>query len=85
MSNFVIWAFPLEKVKTVDFSEPLQPVSLKVSSIRHIIDLMKVCEYRRSRAQCHVHTKILTKFSQEPNFVLKLSGTRNEYLMTLCL
>ena len=60
MSNFIIWAIPQEKVKTVDFSETSAASDLKVSRSRHIIELMKVCE-----AQCRVHTKIQTKFSQE--------------------
>ena len=45
MSNFVIWAFPLEKVKTVDFSETSAASDLKVGRSRHIIELMKVCEF----------------------------------------
>ena len=44
-SNFVTWAFPLEKVKTVDFSELLQPIDLKVGNSRHLIEFMKVNEY----------------------------------------
>ena len=62
-------------MKTLDFSETSTARDLKISRSRHIIELMKVCEYRRSRAKCRVHTKILTEFSQEqlccsePNFV----------------
>ena len=42
---FVIWAFPWEKVKTVDFSETIATSDLKVGRSRHVIEFMKVCEY----------------------------------------
>ena len=38
-SNLVTWAFLLEKVKTVDFSETIAASDLKQ------MDLMKICEY----------------------------------------
>ena len=44
-SNLVIWAFPWEKVKTVDFSETIAARDLKVGRSRHLIEFMKVCEY----------------------------------------
>ena len=44
-SNFVIWAFPLEKVKTVDFSETIAASDQKVGRSRHLIKFMKVFEY----------------------------------------
>ena len=44
-SNFVIWAFPEEKVKTVDFSETIAASDLKVGRSRHLIEFMKVREY----------------------------------------
>ena len=44
-SNFVIWAFPKEKVKMVDFSETIAASDLKVGRSRHLIEFMKVCEY----------------------------------------
>ena len=44
-SNFVIWAFLQEKVKTVNFSETIAASNLKVGSSRHLIEFMKVCEY----------------------------------------
>ena len=75
MSNFVILAFPQEKMKTVDFSETSAASDLRVSRCRHIIELMQVGKYGRSRAQSRVHTQIQTVFSQEqlccsePNFV----------------
>ena len=43
--NFVTWAFPLEKVKTVDFSETIAACDLKVGRRRHLIEFMKVSEY----------------------------------------
>ena len=42
-SNFVTWAFPLEKAKTVDFSETIAASDLKVGRSRRLIEFMKVC------------------------------------------
>ena len=44
-SDFVTWAFPLKKVKTVDFSETIEDCDLKVGRCRQLIEFMKVCEY----------------------------------------
>ena len=44
-SNFVTLAFPLEKVKMVDFSETIAASELKVGRSRHPIEFMKVSEY----------------------------------------
>ena len=44
-SNLLTWAFPLEKVKTVDFSETIAANDLKGSRCRHLIKSMKICEY----------------------------------------
>ena len=44
-SNFVIWAFQSEKVKTVDFSETFAASDPKVDRSRHLIEFMNVCEY----------------------------------------
>ena len=40
----------MKKVKTVDFSETFAACDLKVSRCRQLIEIMKVCEYRRSRS-----------------------------------
>ena len=37
-------------MKTVDFSETIAVCDLKVGRCRHLIELMKVCEYGRSRS-----------------------------------
>ena len=37
-------------MKTVDFSETIADSDLKVGRSRHLIEYMKVCEYRRSRS-----------------------------------
>ena len=37
-------------MKTVDFSETIAASDLKGSRSRHLIEFMKVCEYRRSRS-----------------------------------
>ena len=44
-SNLVTYAFLWEKVKTVDFSETIAACDLKVGRCRHLIEIMKVCEY----------------------------------------
>ena len=49
-SNLLTYAFLLEKVKTVDFSETIAASDLKGSRSRHIIEYMKICEYWRSRS-----------------------------------
>ena len=50
-------------MKTVDFTETVAASDLKVSRSRHLIEYMKICEYRRSRsfidlAKGRVHIKI---------------------------
>ena len=42
-SNLV--TFLWEKVKTVDFSETIAAIDLKVGRSRHLIEFMNVCEY----------------------------------------
>ena len=49
-SNLVTYAFLWEKVKTVDFSETIEACDLKVGRYRQLIEIMKVCEYLRSRS-----------------------------------
>ena len=44
-SNLVTWAFLLEKVKTVDFSEIIAASDLKVCRSTNLIECMKICEY----------------------------------------
>ena len=44
-SDFVAYAFLLEKVKTVDFSETIAACDLKVGRCRQLIEFMMVCEY----------------------------------------
>ena len=44
-SNLVTYAFLLEKLKTVDFSETVAACDLKVGRCIRLIELMKVCEY----------------------------------------
>ena len=50
MSNLVTKAFLWEKVKTVDFSETIAACDLKVGRCIQLIEIMKVCEYLRSRS-----------------------------------
>ena len=37
-------------MKTVDVSETIEACDLKVGRYRQLIEIMKVCEYRRSRS-----------------------------------
>ena len=37
-------------MKTVDFSETIAASDLKVDRYRQLIELMKICEYSRSRS-----------------------------------
>ena len=64
-SNFVIYTFFIEKVKTVDLSETNAACDLNVGRCRQLIKLMRVCEYLRlihfsTLAQGHLHLKIRT-------------------------
>ena len=77
-SSLVIWAFLLEKVKTVDFSETIAASDLKGSRSRYLISRYVSIEGQDNfltLAQGRVHTKIETGFSQkllyrsEPSFV----------------
>ena len=72
---------------TVDFSETFAASDLKGSRSRHLIEYMKIMRIEGqghflTLAQGRAHTKIQNGFPQtllcrsEPNFVLKLSGTR---------
>ena len=65
-------------MKTVDFSETIAASDLKGSRSRHLIRRYVSIEGQGpvlTLAQCRVHTKIQTRFSQkllyrsEPNFV----------------
>ena len=40
----------MKKVKTLDFSDTIAACDLKVGRCRQLIEIMKVCEYRRSRS-----------------------------------
>ena len=44
-SNLVTYAFLYEKVKTVDFSETIAAIDLKICRSRHLNECMKVYEY----------------------------------------
>ena len=81
-SKFVTWAFPWEKVKTVDFPETIAASDLKFGRYRQLIKLMKICEYSRSRSfltlvQSYLHMKIKTCISQKPLGHFQLNGVCN--------
>ena len=48
--NFGPMAFQGREVKTLNFSGSFEACDLKVSRYRRLIDLMKWCEYSRSRS-----------------------------------
>ena len=50
----------MEKVKTVDFLEIIAASDLKASRSRHLIECMKVCEYRRSRSFLDLGPRLCT-------------------------
>ena len=47
-------------MKTVDFSETIAASDLKVSRRRHLIEFMKICEYRRSRSFLDLGPRLCT-------------------------
>ena len=49
-SHLVNYAFLWEKFKTVDFVETIVACDLKVGRCRQLIEIIKVCEYRRLRS-----------------------------------
>ena len=47
-------------MKTVDFSETIEAYDLKVGRYRQLIEIMKVCEYLRSRSfHYHIFFQVL--------------------------
>ena len=47
-------------MKTVDFSETIEACDLKVGRCTHLIEIMKVCEYLRSRSFLyHIFLQVL--------------------------
>ena len=74
-------------MKTVDFSETIAACDLKVGRCRQLVDLMKGCEYSRSRSFLDLGPRSFTYenkicFSQkplghfQPNIICELFGTR---------
>ena len=59
-SNFVIYAFLQEKVKTVDFPETIAASDLKVDRNRQLIELMQTCEYSRSMSFLDLGLRLFT-------------------------
>ena len=56
-------------MKTVDFSETIEACDLKVGRYRQLIDLMKVCEYLRSRSFLDPWPKVMYIQKFKPNFL----------------
>ena len=48
--NFDYIGFSMEKVKTLNFSGSFVACDLKVGRYRQHVELMKCCEYKRSRS-----------------------------------
>ena len=47
-------------MKTVDFSETIEVFDLKVGRYRQLIEIMKVCEYYRSRSLLDLGPRLCT-------------------------
>ena len=47
-------------MKTVDFSETIEACDLKVGRYTQLIEIMKVCEYRRARSLLDLGTRSCT-------------------------
>ena len=59
-------------MKTVDFSETIAASDLEVGRSRHLIEYMKVCEYRRPKVM------YIQKF--KPDFLRKYFADLNQLL-----
>ena len=79
--DLVTGAFLKEKVKTVDFSELLQPVTCNCIKLWRHVSLEGQGHFL-TLTQSQLHMKLQTGFSQiplgqsKPNFICKLSGSR---------
>ena len=60
-------------MKTVDFSETIAACDLKVGRCRHLIEIMKVCEYK---GQGHFFTIYFPGFVCFVLYQAKISGER---------
>ena len=56
-------------MKTVDFSETIAASDLKVSRSSHLIEYMKVCEYKRSRSFLDLGPRSCTYKKFKPDFL----------------
>ena len=54
-------------MKTVDFSETFAASNLKGSRSRHLIEYLKICEYRRSRSFLDLGPRLCTY--KNPNLI----------------
>ena len=55
-------------MKSVDFSETIEACDLKVGRYRQLNDLMKVCEYSRSRSFLDLGPRSCTYKNSNPIF-----------------
>ena len=72
-SNLVTYAFLLEKVKTVDFSETNAACDLKVGRCRQLIEIIK---YVSIEGQGHFFTIYFPGFVCFVLYLAKISGER---------
>ena len=79
-SNFVKYAFLLEKWKTVYFSETIAACDLKVRRCKQLIEFMKLCEYSRSRSFFDLGSRSFTYENQNWLF----SETTGPFLTKFC-
>ena len=59
-SILVTYALQLKKVKALNFSGNFETCDLKVGRYRQLIDLMKCCEYSRSRSFLYLGQRSFT-------------------------
>ena len=72
-------------MKTVDFSETIEACDLKVGRYRQLIEIMKVCEYRRSRSFLyHIFFQVLYVLCfTRPRYQVNVYRTIGPLVLTL--
>ena len=65
-------------MKTVDFSETIAAIDLKVGRSRHLIEFMKVCEYLRSRSFLDLGPRSCTYMKFKPDFLRNYFAVLNQ-------
>ena len=72
-------------MKTVDFSETIAACDLKFGRCRHLIELMKICEYLRSRSFLRSFLDLGPRSFTYENKNLSLSETTGPFSTKYCM